>query len=176
MRAHNGNGIAPHRREMVMAMLRQGESLSAISRQVGCARDVVRALRDSHCAELRQAKEVLAAKCDIIAMKATDQLSDQLDSKHKLTPQQLVPVIGVMVEKSIMLRSDPTIHVIHDHQHRHLHAHISPATFDQLLSHLPDDPTEQVQSIEVTSGQQEKPLLPAPTSAPSGGTVERDRE
>jgi len=134
---HNGKNIAPYKREKILSLLRHGESISDIVRRTGCARDTITGIRDLNFVELREAKELLAAQLDQIAWKGTQHLHQHLDNpKAKLTPQQLVPIVGVSIEKSILLRADPTIHV--EHSHAHIHAHITAdMTFNDILANAP---------------------------------------
>jgi len=159
---HTGNGLPPRKREMVLALLRSGHGIREICRKTHVAHDTIMGLRDIEIEQIRTGKEILAARCDRIAMRGTDHLIAQLDHPNAattLSPQQLVPIIGVAIEKSIMLRADPTIHVLHQHTHKHLHAHITETSVDNILAHLPDDVTDsQGESIPVIDVPPQKAL------------------
>jgi hypothetical protein len=53
-----------------------------------------------------------------------------------LSPNQLVPIAGVSMDKLLALRGDPSLHIAVDHQHSHIHANIQPASLEDIRNAL----------------------------------------
>ena len=140
---YTGSKIAPKRKAQIIALLGAGETVTEIARRTRACRNVIMAIRNANYNEIQQRKELLAAKAERVAFDAVEQIQDRLD-QGKLSPQQLVPIFGVLVDKALALRGDPQLRIAFDQPHKHIHAHITEASFEEILAHLPsrDDPPQ----------------------------------
>ena len=134
---YTGSKIAPKRKAQIIALLGAGETVTEIARRTRACRNVVIAIRNANYNEIQHRKELLALKFERIALAATDQLQDSLDGEKPLSPQQLVPIAGVAVDKALALRGDSQLRIAFDHAHQHIHAHITEHSYTDLLSRLP---------------------------------------
>jgi hypothetical protein len=133
---YTGSKIAPKRKAQIIALLGAGETVTEIARRTRACRNVIIAIRNANYNEIQQRKDLLAAKAERAAFDAVEQIQDRLD-EGKLSPQQLVPVFGVLVDKALALRGDAQFRIALDHAHQHIHAHITEQTMDEILAHLP---------------------------------------
>ena len=150
---YTGSKIAPKRKAQIIALLGAGETVTEIARRTRACRNVIMAIRNANYNEIQQRKELLAAKAERAAFDAVEQIQDHLD-KGKLSPQQLVPVFGVLVDKSLALRGDAQLRIAFDQPHQHIHAHISEHSYHDLLARLPrrNDAPEDTQASD-SSGE-----------------------
>jgi len=146
---YTGSKIAPKRKAQIIALLGAGETVTEIARRTRACRNVIMAIRNANYNEIQQRKELLAAKAERAAFDAVEQIQDHLD-KGKLSPQQLVPVFGVLVDKSLALRGDAQLRIAFDQPHQHIHAHISEHSYHDLLARLPrrNDAPEDTQASD----------------------------
>ena len=146
---YSGSKIAPKRKAQIIALLGTGETVTDIARRTRACRNVIMAIRNANYNEIQQRKELLAAKAERAAFDAVEQIQDHLD-KGKLSPQQLVPVFGVLVDKSLALRGDAQLRIAFDQPHQHIHAHISEHSYHDLLARLPrrNDAPEDTQASD----------------------------
>jgi hypothetical protein len=133
---YTGSKIAPKRKAQIIALLGAGETVTEIARRTRACRNVIMAIRNANYNEIQQRKELLAAKAERAAFDAVEQIQDHLDG-GKLSPQQLVPIFGVLVDKSLALRGDPQLRIAFDQPHQHIHAHITKQSWEEILAHLP---------------------------------------
>src|SRR5215471_1772356 len=133
---YTGSKIAPKRKAQIIALLGAGETVTEIARRTRACRNVIMAIRNANYNEIQHRKELLAAKAERAAFDAVEQIQDRLD-EGKLSPQQLVPVFGVLVDKALALRGDPQLRIAFDQPHQHIHAHITPTSYQELLARLP---------------------------------------
>ena len=133
---YTGSRIAPKRKAQIIALLGAGETVMEIARRTRACRNVIIAIRNANYNEIQQRKELLAAKAERAAFDAVEQIQDRLD-EGKLSPQQLVPIFGVLVDKALALRGDPQLRIAFDHAHQHIHAHITQSAYQDLLARLP---------------------------------------
>ena len=150
---YTGSKIAPKRKAQIIALLGAGETVTEIARRTRACGNVIMAIRNANYNEIQQRKELLAAKAERAAFDAVEQIQDHLD-KGKLSPQQLVPVFGVLVDKSLALRGDAQLRIAFDQPHQHIHAHISEHSYHDLLARLPrrNDAPEDTQASD-SSGE-----------------------
>ena len=134
---YTGSKIAPKRKAQIIAMLGAGETVTEIARRTRACRNVIMAIRNANYNEIQHRKELLALKFERIALAATDQLQDSLAGEKPLSPQQLVPIAGVAVDKALALRGDPQLRIAFDQPHQHIHAHITDMSYAEILARLP---------------------------------------
>ena len=136
---YTGERLSPQREAKMLELLCAGKSCGQVADFLGANWLTVRAVQWKHSSSIEQHKRLLAERSEDAASDALDLLHSKLiASGNKLTPSQLVPVYGVLVDKSLALRADPTIQV--QHQHQHIHAHINECSFQELLDNLPSNP------------------------------------
>jgi len=133
-RAHyNGTQVPPHRAATIIAMLCNGASANEIHKATGAHEYTIRALQFANASKIEEQKKIVADGALEAAQEGLTELRSHL-GKGTLSPQQLVPIFGVCIDKAIALRADPTIHI--EHSHQHLHAHISHSSYQSLLDEL----------------------------------------
>jgi len=115
-------------------MLAGGNSPHDVTKKTGAHHYTIANLAFQHATTIETRKQILADAALDGANDACAELRSHI-GQGKLAPNQLVPIFGVLVDKAIALRADPTIHV--EHEHKHIHAHISDSTFSDLLAKLP---------------------------------------
>jgi hypothetical protein len=130
---YTGSKIAPKRKAQIIALLGAGETVTEIARRTRACRNVIIAIRNANYNEIQHRKELLAAKAERAAFDAVEQIQDHLD-KGKLSPQQLVPVFGVLVDKALALRGDSQLRIAFDQPHQHIHAHITEESWTDILN------------------------------------------
>jgi hypothetical protein len=153
---YTGSKIAPKRKAQIIALLGAGETVTEIARRTRACRNVIIAIRNANYNEIQHRKELLALKFERIALAATDQLQDSLDGEKPLSPQQLVPIAGVAVDKALALRGDPQLRIAFDQPHHHIHAHINPTTWAEILANAP-------------RANHPQPITPTPPQLPQQG-------
>jgi len=129
---YSGQHVSPKRKAQIIAMLCAGESINEIHRQTRAHEFTIRAIEFNHSRLVEERKKILADSALEGASESLTVLRSQIS--ERLSPQQLVPIFGVLVDKAIALRSDPTIHV--EHSHQHIHAHITESSYHDLLAKL----------------------------------------
>jgi hypothetical protein len=140
-------------RANIARALAEGESCRSIARRLHHSINTVLAVRDADWQQIEARKQRIAAQCERNATLAAEQLAERLETE-KLSANQLVPVLGVSVDKMIALRGE-NIQTI-----RHLHS--VDLTDDDLLafavqrSKRLDEKRAQAAVVEV-------PALPAET-------------
>lgn len=145
----NGKLLSPIKRAKVIELLCAGESINQVSKATGVHWLTVRAVQWANAAKVEERKQILAERSEHAAADALDLLHAKLiKSGPSIPPSALVPIFGVLVDKALALRADPTIQVSHSHQH--IHAHISPASYSDLLSRLPSRATTSDQPTPST--------------------------
>jgi hypothetical protein len=135
-RKRNGKHTSPQKTAKILELLCAGHSINQVARLTHSQWLTVRAVQWANQATVEERKRILAERSEHAAADALDLLHGKLRSQgDKLQPNALVPIFGVLIDKSIALRADPTIHV--EHSHQHIHAHISDASYQELLAKLP---------------------------------------
>jgi len=142
---YTGSKIAPKRKAQIIALLGAGETVTEIARRTRACRNVIMAIRNANYNEIQQRKELLAAKAERAAFDAVEQIQDHLD-EGKLSPQQLVPVFGVLVDKALALRGDapslPPQFIAHHHVHEFVSRNIRPQSAEEIYKALPTAPAK----------------------------------
>jgi hypothetical protein len=90
------------------------------SRALRVSNNTVTAIAEQEWQRVDARKARIAAQAEQIATKAAEQLNESLDQR-KISPQGLVPVFGVAVDKLTILRGEPVATFRHDHTHSHNH-------------------------------------------------------
>ena len=101
-------------RANIARALAEGESCRSIARRLHHSIHTVLAVRDADWQQIATRKQRIAAQCERNATLAAEQLAERLETE-KLSANQLVPVLGVSVDKMLALRGDniQTLHHIH---------------------------------------------------------------
>ena len=143
---YTGQRLTPEKESKILALLCAGKCTNEVARLTSSKWLTVSAVQWKHAETVDERKRILAHRSENAAVDALDLLHSKLvQSGNKLTPSQLVPVYGVLVDKSLALRADPTIQV--QHQHAHIHAHINECSFQELLDNLPSQSDQQVPTV-----------------------------
>jgi hypothetical protein len=120
----------------VMRLLSEGTSARKICRTCHVTRETARAVERREAESINARKQELAASAARGAQASIEQIEDDV-AAGKIKGAQLVPVFGVCVDKLQALSGDPALRITLDHAHQHIHAHITEASYDDLLAHLP---------------------------------------
>jgi hypothetical protein len=133
---YTGKNLSPAKSAQILGLLCSGLGVNQVAKRTNTQWLTVRAVQWANIDKVEERKRILAERSEHAAADALDILHDKLKRDgHKLRTAELVPAYGVLIDKSIALRADPTIHI--EHSHQHIHAHISDASYQQLLSKLP---------------------------------------
>jgi hypothetical protein len=124
-------------RERIVNALAAGDSQAAIARALQVSRNTVTAVAEQEWSKVEQRKARIAAQSERNATRAAELIAQKLE--HEDVPLNvLVPVYGVSVDKALALRGDAQLRIAFDQPHKHIHAHITKASFEEILAHLPD--------------------------------------
>ena len=143
--------------------LAEGESCRSIARRLHHSIHTVLAVRDADWKQIAARKERIAAQCERNATVAAEQLAERLETE-KLSANQLVPVLGVSVDKMLALRGD-NIQTLH-------HIHSFDPTDDDLIAWMCCDRAQEV-GIEQFTRVRRK-LLQQEQSAVSPKVIEAE--
>ena len=161
---HTAKHISDIRRNAIVLALANGEGRHSIARRIHTSEHTIQIIAEEDWQQVATHKSRIAAQYERIADQANHRILRKLDSKDDIPLNLLVPVSGMATDKFSLLRADPTIHVQHSHQH--LHAHITEATMDQILAHLPDDDDDEKPINTISIAREKEPAaLPAHSSA-----------
>jgi len=133
---HNAKYCRPAIRERIVNALANGDSQAAIARALQVSRNTDNAVADQEWIKLEQRKARIAAQSERNATRAAELIAEKLE-RGDVPLNVLVPVYGVSVDKALALRGEAQLRIAFDQPHQHIHAHITEATMDEILSHLP---------------------------------------
>jgi hypothetical protein len=136
-----GKNISAKKRAQIVAAFGRGANVTDAAAHAKCSRNLARVVRDQHFTEITQQKELLAHQCHREASEALDQISSHLRKKN-LSANQLVPIFGVLVDKSLALRGDQPytpqhFEVAHHHLHEFVEKNIRHVDAKVVLDSLP---------------------------------------
>jgi hypothetical protein len=112
---HNGNLTVGDRRNAIVEGIAHGQSVASICRRLHVSPSVVVAIRSVEWEKVENRKSVLAAQTERIATLAADRLTQELESNRPISPNALVPIYGVAIDKMLALRGDASQTVRHLH-------------------------------------------------------------
>src|SRR6516225_11447469 len=140
---HNGKLCSLVIRERIVNALANGDSQRAIGRHLQVSPNTVRAVAEEEWRQVDARKARIAAQAERNATRAAELIAEKLEGED-VPLNVLVPVYGVSVDKALALRADPQLRIAFNQPHQHIHAHITEASFEELLAHLPsrDDPPQ----------------------------------
>jgi len=135
-RKHTGGHISPQKKARILALLCAGHSINQVARETHSQWLTVRAVQWANQTTVEERKRILAERSENAAADALDLLHNKIRTEaKKIQTNALVPIFGVLIDKSLALRADPTIHI--EHSHQHIHAHITERTYSELMANLP---------------------------------------
>ena len=111
---HNAKLIDGRKRQAIIIALANGESKRSIARRLNASQHTVAIISDQEWQQVAARKARIAAQAERMATAAADRLNTKLESQEDLSPQQLVPIFGVAVDKLTVLRGDPSLTIRHD--------------------------------------------------------------
>jgi hypothetical protein len=123
-------------RERIVNALAAGDSQRAIARHLRVSPNTVRAVAEEEWKQVDARKARIAAQSERNATRAAELIAEKLE-RGDVPLNVLVPVYGVSVDKALALRGEAQLRIAFDQPHQHIHAHITEATMDEILSHLP---------------------------------------
>jgi len=150
-------------RANIARALAEGESCRSISRRLHHSIHTVLAVRDADWQQIAARKERIAAQCERNATVAAEQIAERLETE-KLSANQLVPVLGVSVDKMLALRGD-NMQTLH-------HIHSFDFTDDDIIAWMCADATDKI-GIEQFTRVRRK-LLQQEQSAVSPKAIEAE--
>ena len=130
---YTGSKIAPKRKAQIIALLGAGETVMEIARQTRACRNVIMAIRSANYNEIQHRKDLFAAAALRLAFSAAEQIQAHLDEGN-LSTQQLVQIVGVLVDKALALGRDAAPRIAFDHFQHIPHAHITEHTWNETLA------------------------------------------
>ena len=116
-RLHNAKRCPFAKRQQIVNALANGDSQRAISRTLQVSNNTVTAVAEQEWQQVEARKARIAAQCERNATLAADQLTERLETE-KLSANQLVPILGVNVDKMLALRGGAALTLRHEHTHR----------------------------------------------------------
>lgn len=116
---HNAKHCSLADRHQIINAFANGDSKRAIARALRVSNNTVDAVAEQEWQQVAARKERIAAQCERNATLAANQLAERLETE-KLSANQLVPVLGVSVDKLLALRGEPQMTIAHEHLHAHL--------------------------------------------------------
>jgi hypothetical protein len=130
-------------RERIVNALAGGDSQRAIARHLQVSPNTVRAVAEEEWRQVDARKARIAAQSERNATRAAELIAEKLEQQD-VPLNVLVPVYGVSVDKALALRGDAQLRIAFDQPHQHIHAHITEASLEEILAHLPssDDPPQ----------------------------------
>jgi len=127
-------------RERIVNALAAGDSQAAIARHFRVSPNTVKAVAQQEWTKVDERKARIAAQSEKNATRAAELIAEKLE--HEDVPLNvLIPVYGVSVDKALALRGDAQLRIAFAHTHQHIHAHITEASMEEIMAHLPDDST-----------------------------------
>ena len=145
-------------RANIARALSEGESCRSIARRLHHSIHTVLAVRDADWQQITVRKERIAAQCERNATLAAEQLAERLETE-KLSANQLVPVLGVSVDKMLALRGDNMQTI------RHLHS-IEP-TEDDFIAWMIGKQPKPIEATVVDSQNSQLTSQTRPGCSPS---------
>jgi hypothetical protein len=139
-------------RANIARALSEGESCRSIARRLHHSIHTVLAVRDADWQQITARKERIAAQCERNATLAAEQLAERLETE-KLSANQLVPVLGVSVDKMLALRGD-SIQTLH-------HIHSFDLTDDDLIAWMIGKQPKPIEATVVDSQNSQLTRKPA---------------
>jgi hypothetical protein len=99
----------------IVSLLALGKGTRAIMRECSVHNGTIAAVKRNEAVAIATRKQSLANISARVAQTAIEQIEDNL-AHNKYSPQSLVPVFGVAVDKLLLLSGDPQLTIQHNHE------------------------------------------------------------